>query len=201
MTSSLPATVTPTYPVALTPTPSPTMNIALPLFTPTSHAAVPTSTCDNSAYVSDVTIPDGTVIAAGESFTKTWSMLNTGTCTWITAYTLVLYSGDDLDGSAAAITASVAPNETIYISVDMVAPAAMGSYVGYWRLSNASSTGFGTTVYVMITVTNTYTATPTITPTTELDATSTPTANPIPTETELPTLTLVATVDSATAAP
>jgi hypothetical protein len=143
------------------------------------------------------------VIAAGESFTKTWSMLNTGTCTWTTAYTLVLYSGDDLYGSATAITASVAPNETIHISVDMVAPAATGSYVGYWRLSNASGTGFGATVYVMITVTSAYTATPTINPTTEVDATSTPTATPIPTETGTPTPTPTpeATVDSVTAAP
>ena len=38
--------------------------------------------CDNSAYVSDVTIPDGTEVAPGEAFTKTWALVNTGNCTW-----------------------------------------------------------------------------------------------------------------------
>lgn len=157
----------------------------------------PTSTCDNSTYVSDVTIPDGTEIAAGETFTKTWAIANTGTCAWTNGYTLVFYSGENMDGNATAITASVAPNETVYISVDMVAPATTGSYVGYWRLANAGGASFGATVYVMISVTAAYTATPTLTPTTETEATSTPTETPLPSETPTPQ----ATVNSVTAAP
>lgn len=203
LTSVSPASATPAFQAAATVTPWPTIstttNITLALATPTLHAAngAPISTCDNSAYVSDVTIPDGTEIAAGETFTKTWAIANTGTCTWTNGYTLAFYSGEDMDGSAAAITTSVAPNETVYISVDMVAPATTGSYVGYWRLSNAGGASFGATVYVMITVTGAYTATPTPSPTTETEATSTPTETPLPSETPTPQ----ATVNSVTAAP
>lgn len=203
LTSAAPAAATPPLTAVWTLTSWPTSsNIALAFSTPTFHAATqaPVSTCDNAAYVSDVTIPDGTEITAGESFTKTWAILNTGTCTWTTAYVLTFYSGEDMDGSAPALTAAVAPNETVYISVELTAPSTIGSYTGFWRLANASGTGFGATVYVMITVGNA-TATPTLTPTTETEVTSTPTPTdtPLPTETETPTAE--ATVDSVTAVP
>ena len=35
--------------------------------------------CDNSIYISDVTIPDYTTVAAGQTFVKTWMFQNTGT--------------------------------------------------------------------------------------------------------------------------
>ena len=184
LTSSLPAPVatsTPTLPATLTPWPTQNTFTLLATSTPSYTYNVSSSTtCDNSAYVSDVTIPDGTEIAAGESFTKTWAILNTGTCTWTTDYSIGFYSGNDLDGSATALTESVAPNETVYISVDMVAPSTTGSYTGYWRMHNASDTDFGASVYVMITVTTAYTSTPTATETEESTSTPTPTVEAYP---------------------
>lgn len=184
LTSSLPVpavTATPTLLATLTP--RPTQNTVPLLATNASSYTynVSSSTaCDNSVYVSDVTIPDGTEVAAGESFTKTWAILNTGTCTWNTDYSIDFYSGNDLDGSATTLTESVAPNETVYISVDMVAPSTTGDYVGYWRMHNASDTDFGASVYVMITVTTAYTSTPTASETEEPTSTPTPTVEAYP---------------------
>src|SRR5262245_58083221 len=93
------ATTTP----AVTGTPTAT---ATPLVSPTLSGLVNTfstatlssvggaTTCDNSVYISDVTIPDNTVVNPGQSFTKTWRVSNTGTCTWSTAYQIILISGD-----------------------------------------------------------------------------------------------------------
>ncbi len=177
--------------------------------------------CDNSAYVSDVTIPDGTELAPGEAFTKTWALVNTGNCTWNGDYSMTFISGDDMEGSEATIGRSVAPGQSADISVSLTAPEDTGTYTGYWRLANAGGTSFGEDVYVMVTVsdeasTDTATATPmptivspTATPTftaaspaltSTATAASRPTATPTPTATS-PDLTPTATAASSTATP
>jgi hypothetical protein len=133
--------------------------------------------CYDAVYVSDVTIPDGTEFAPGESFTKTWSLSNSGTCSWDDDFELVFVSGEDMDGEDTEIGDDVSMGYSISISVDMVAPTTEGTYYGYWRMADASGNLFGGTIYVMIVVTDdasTITATPTATD--ENDATSTPTS-------------------------
>jgi hypothetical protein len=41
------------------------------------------------------------------------------------------------------LAASVAPGETVELSVDMTAPAQVGSYLSFWQLRNAAGTLFG----------------------------------------------------------
>lgn len=175
--------------------------------TPTSRVAntVPpvTSSCDNSAYVSDVTIPDGTVIAPGGGFTKTWSIRNAGTCDWSTSYALAFLSGSAMDGSTTKLSASVSAGDAVNISVGMYAPKTAGTYTGYWRMQNAVGTFFGESVFVKIVVSNgtvTITTTPTKTGTAS-SQTSTPTPSPVitPTSTAAPTNT--ATPDTPTDTP
>ena len=38
--------------------------------------------CDQAQFVSDLTAPDGSSFAPGAAFTKTWRLMNIGTCTW-----------------------------------------------------------------------------------------------------------------------
>jgi len=42
----------------------------------------PPAGCDRAQFISDVTVPDGTTFAPGATFTKTWRLKNSGTCTW-----------------------------------------------------------------------------------------------------------------------
>jgi len=161
------------------------------------------TSCDNSIYISDVTIPDGTVITPGTTFTKTWSMQNAGTCTWSTSYSIVFYSGNAMSGVTTALSESVSPGGSISISVELTAPSTTGSYTGYWRLQNASGTSFGEAVYVQIVVSGS-TATPTSTPTATSETnsytstpTTTPTATTAPTSTTMPTNTLEPTATTA----
>jgi hypothetical protein len=127
--------------------------------------------------LSDVTIPDGTILAPGESFTKTWLFQNTGTCTWSTSYSIALVSGSAMSGSTTALTSSVSSGGQINASVSMVAPSTNGTYTGYWKLANATGTAFGQSVYVQIVVSDdAATITPTPTSTDDGDYTSTPTS-------------------------
>ncbi len=138
-----PVIITATVPTAtktLIPTKTPIP--ATPTFLPTATEETP---CNVAKFVTDVTIPDGTSIAPEASFIKTWRLQNKGTCTWSTNYSVVFVSGDAMSGPASfTMPKSVAPGETVDVSVTLVAPKDPGSYSGYWRLRSASGTSFGT---------------------------------------------------------
>lgn len=155
-TSPLPtATVTPepSGTATVTQTQPPTNTLA-----PVQPTAAP-QVCDKAAFVADVTIPDGTLMKAGEEFTKTWRLKNVGTCTWTTDYAAVFKYEEKMGApSTVDFTKNVAPGETIDISVDLVAPDANGQYTGYWILRNADGKEFSSggsrdgTFYVQIKV-------------------------------------------------
>ncbi|MCW5875211.1 MAG: hypothetical protein KIS88_11260 [Anaerolineales bacterium] len=109
--------------------------------------------CDAMAFVTDVTVPDGTDFAPGATFTKTWRIRNSGTCSWSTSYSVVFSSGAAMNGPATQpFTATIAPNSTMDISVNLTAPSTPGTHTGYWMLRNASGQTFGS-FYVIIDVT------------------------------------------------
>ena len=100
--------------------------------------------CNSAVFVQDVTIPDGSKLAPGEVFTKTWRLKNSGTCTWNTAYTLVFSSGNVMSGaSPTKLAANVKPGETVDISIALTAPSQSGSYRGYWLLRSDAGFMFG----------------------------------------------------------
>jgi len=128
---------TPTIPPpAATNTAASFPTLALPTAT---FAAPPTPVCDQAQFIRDVTIPDGTVFAPGATFTKTWRLKNSGTCTW-SAYSLVFDTGDVMGGASPTTIGTVSPNQEVDLSVNLTAPATAGSYRGYWRIRNASGT-------------------------------------------------------------
>ena len=139
--------------------------------TPTPPAETPSETCtDAAAYVTDVTISDGTIIAPGESFTKTWRLRNTGTCTWTSGYALVFAGGESMSGpSSQALPGEVPPGGEIDLSVALVAPAEGGTYRSEWLLQSADGARFGvgqdgeTPIWAEIVVRTGETPTPTIT--------------------------------------
>ena len=202
--SSTPAptnTDLPTIPVVVTSTPAP------------AATSITNNYCDNSVFLSDVTIQDNTVMLPGQAFVKTWAFQNTGTCTWTSdGYTIAFGGGDIMSGNTRPVGSTVAPQGTANISVNLVAPNAAGTYRGSWRLQNGKGQFFGNTVWVSIvvgsgtgtgTVTGTVTATitpggPTLTPTkTAVSSTATVTATPTATlqgkTASPPTLTVTAT--------
>ena len=201
----------------LSATPNPALSSPTPTFTPfpsptlqqQTLAVLPTSTfaagggvtgCDNSVYISDVTIPDGTLVTPGQAFTKTWRVSNTGTCAWTAAYQVIFLYGDIMGGKATAIGKVVNPGESADVSVVLTSTSASGTITGRWKLTNDKGQQFGDELTVVIKNSATATGTPftpTITPTPTVTpvvivvtATYTPTATTAaPTETPTPTPT------------
>ena len=115
---------------------------------PATNTPAPTATaityCDWVSFVKDVTVPDGTVFAPGDTFTKTWRLKNRGTCTWTPDYMLVFASGEKLgETTAVRLPGYVGPGQTVDVSVTLEAPEDSGKYVGYWMLRNPSGALFG----------------------------------------------------------
>ena len=116
-------------------------------------AAPPTNTpspCNRAYFVSE-TIPDRSDFEVGESFTKTWRLENTGTCTWNTSYRLKFASGDQMGGpNSQNLTQSVAPGEQVDISVDLAAPGSEGTYKGVWQIVDDEGNAFVYNIWVQI---------------------------------------------------
>jgi hypothetical protein len=115
---------------------------------PSESTPTPTSTqgvCDQAGFEKDVTIPDNTVIEAGQAFTKTWRLRNDGVCTWNSSYVIVFDRGDSMGAppSVPLTAGTVNPGETVDVSVDLMGPEDTGTYQGYWKLRNQAGQVFG----------------------------------------------------------
>ncbi len=97
---------------------------------------------DQAAFVEDVTIPDDTIFAPGELFTKTWRIRNTGSCHWSAGYTLVFVAGDRMEGEPTPLPVVLAGDQAD-LSVALTAPLLEGEYRGDWGLQNPDAVLFG----------------------------------------------------------
>jgi hypothetical protein len=121
--------------------------------TPTTFVRIATeSTCDNLTFISDSSIPDGTVMTAGQEFIKTWKVKNIGSCTWTTGYNIAFAYGEKLGGQDTALTAEVLPNTEAEISLTLKAPPTVGTYKSFWHLANNNGSAFGPFLSVVILV-------------------------------------------------
>lgn len=131
------ATSTP-FPIATS-----TSIVSFPTLTP-YLSPVPVKRCDAAAFVKDVTIPDGSTLSSGKTFTKTWRLQNVGSCSWTPSYSLIFVSGDGMSApSVVSLPGNVNPGETVDLTVSLVSPTKKGHYRSYWKLRNASGVLFG----------------------------------------------------------
>ncbi len=127
-----------------TPVPSETMEpTATEIVTET--AVTQSAQCmDSALFVSDVSIPDGTVMSDSVAFVKTWRVKNTGTCTWNNSYSLVFTDGTlMMPVDRVPITATVTPGQTIDLSLDMTSPIYPGAYESDWKFQSPDGSRFG----------------------------------------------------------
>ena len=153
VTSTLPPTKQGlTLPTPIPPTTTPTLDPLAPTKAPTCR--------DGAVFVEDVTIPDNTNLSQGETFTKTWKLQNSGTCTW-TGYTVAFDSGERMGAPDSIPVPETAAKSTVDISVDLIAPSIDGSYISIFELRNMEgrvvSIGIENTFWVKVIVGNTVT--------------------------------------------
>lgn len=92
----------------------------------------------------DVTVPDETRFSPGETFSKTWRLVNAGSCPWTNAYTVIWFSGEDIGITRAqSLLWSVLPGASMDITVEMVAPQQPGVYQSNWKLRSERGELFG----------------------------------------------------------
>lgn len=133
VTSTLPPTKQAlTVPTPIPPTASPTFDPSV------TRTPGPGTTCRDSAIlIEDVNYPDNTRVNAGKNFTKTWKLKNAGVCTW-TGYTVAFVSGDRMDSPDSVPVPETERDQTVDVSVELIAPSSDGTYRGNFELRNAS---------------------------------------------------------------
>jgi hypothetical protein len=92
---------------------------------------------DASAFVADVTIPDGTTVGTGQRFVKTWEIANTGTVAWHGRFLLRAHLPRD-NGRCATPTQvpvpDTPPGHDVDISVPAMASDTPGSCWVGWKM-------------------------------------------------------------------
>ena len=116
--------------------------------TPQPPTIIPSSTpfpCNRAEFVSDVNYPDKTTVPPGTSFTKTWRLQNTGSCTWTSGYAVVYVQGDRMGAPefTPVTSGTVTSGAQVDVSLPLVAPSVAGTYHGDFMLQAPDGTRFG----------------------------------------------------------
>ena len=171
-----------TLPPPATNTPVPATFASVPPTVAVQPSATPGCVM-GAAFVADVTIPDGSDIAPGSQFVKTWRIKNSGTCSWGPGITAVFVEGNQLGGPSIVSIPPTNAGGTRDVSITLKAPASPGNYNGKWQVRTSSGAVLtGLTVSIVISAT----PTPAVT--------TSPTAKVKPT----PVPTFAASIDSFT---
>lgn len=114
--------------------------------TPVSPATQVPGLCNQAAPGNpiDVTVPDYTELRPGESFNKTWRLVNASPCTWSADFAAVWFSGEQFGApQVVSLGRPVESGASVDISVGMTAPEEAGSYQSNWKLSSDQGDLFG----------------------------------------------------------
>jgi hypothetical protein len=128
------------------------LSVSITLPGTTTSSGTTSGGCLNSTLISDVSIPSGTVVKAGDSFTKTWRVKNTGTCAWSRDFKITYIGGDLLGADTTKIRQVVGPGSSAEISLDMVAPGTTGTITSSWQMASDDGVQFGEVFGVSIVV-------------------------------------------------
>jgi hypothetical protein len=156
--------------VVTVPTKSPTPIILEPTITPTAITVTPeipptADPCYKLKYIDDLTIRDGTAMKAGEVFTKTWLVQNSGGCAWRPGFTFANVGGDPMRGNLVTITDTVPPGSKQELTLQLVVPSGQnGVILSSWRMADKNGAFFGDTLSVNIVVGDSTTPAVTSTP-------------------------------------
>ncbi|HZW02299.1 MAG TPA: NBR1-Ig-like domain-containing protein [Anaerolineaceae bacterium] len=130
---------------------------AEPTITPPvlTETAGPTEAVDcesNLSFLSDLTIPDGTVVYPGAVLDKRWEVSNSGTCSWGEGYSLRLTAGDNLQANPEQALFPARGGSQTTIQITFQAPPEPGIYRSAWQAFDPDGEPFGDPIYIEIEV-------------------------------------------------
>jgi hypothetical protein len=115
--------------------------------------ATPTPACASGlAFLSDLTIPDGTVVAPQELLDKRWQIENSGTCNWDASYSLRLIAGPDLGAPSEQALFPARSGTQATVRMFFTAPAEPGTYRSAWQAFDPQGEPFGDPFFVEVVV-------------------------------------------------
>lgn len=105
---------------------------------------VPPIDGDATEFVADVTIPDGSAVAAGSQFVKTWEIRNSGSVAWTDRYLQRMEGGD---GEACRTLERVPvpptpPGAPVRVSVTVEAPTRPATCTVHWKMVDADGRAY-----------------------------------------------------------
>jgi len=103
-------------------------------------------------YLTDVTIPDGSLFSGGEAFVKTWRVENNGETTWNGRYQLVHVGGEAMTNQTSQPLPTAAPGSQVDVSITLSAPMVNGRYLSRWRMQDPQGQRFGQVLFLDINV-------------------------------------------------
>jgi hypothetical protein len=97
----------------------------------------PTKTINQPCVVASVVPENNAPIGAGAFFDTIWTLINTGSTTWVEGNMDFVYQGGTkmhLNGDILDLPTTTAPNQSLVMVVHMQAPATKGTYSESWSL-------------------------------------------------------------------
>jgi hypothetical protein len=107
---------------------------------------------NNLKFLTDTTIPDGTVAEVGEAMEKKWEVENNGTCNWVSGYSLRLIAGGSLGANPEQALIPALAGSKATIQINLLAPTVPGDYRSAWQAHGPDGQPFGDVIYVQISV-------------------------------------------------
>lgn len=91
---------------------------------------------DDSVFISDVTVPDGTTFLLGESFEKEWEIKNNGMIVWRNRFLKEINPGCGLVPEKSLVPIpETNPGEIVRIKIKFNTPKNdVGTYISYWKM-------------------------------------------------------------------
>jgi hypothetical protein len=118
---------------------------------PTQPVTAPKCT-DNLTFVSDLSIPDGTVVKPGESLDKRWQVVNSGECNWDKKYRLKLIAGPEMGVPAEQALYPARSGTEATIRMVFTAPNEPGTYRSAFQAFTPDGTAFGDAFFIEVVV-------------------------------------------------
>jgi hypothetical protein len=140
----------------ITPAASPTLSVFVPATLIPADTPIPTITpipacIPGLTFVSDVTIPDWTVVAPGSLVDKQWLVQNSGACDWDSRYRLRLVSGSEMGAGEQSLYPARTGMQVV-LRILLTAPLDPGTFTGVWQAVAPDGSLFGDVVTISIIV-------------------------------------------------
>ncbi len=112
----------------------------------------PQDCTNNLHFMSDVTIPDNSLVTVGSSIDKQWLVENSGTCNWNSSYRLKHLGGAVLGAQEEMMLYPARSETQATIEIIFTAPFTEGAYESAWQAVDPDGNPFGDPIYMRVTV-------------------------------------------------